>query len=93
MKIYNKAIKNYIEERKKYYTNLMRNEIKKEVKYYKEQIKILFETNLCNGMPCDKCPVRVAQKEQLIADCPKRQNQTNNVSYILNMEVSENEDL
>lgn len=93
MKIYKKAIKNYIEERKKYYTNLIRNEIKKEVKYYKELIKILLETNSCNGMPCDKCPVRVAQKDSLIADCPKRQNQNNDVSHILNMEVSENEDL
>lgn len=108
MKVYEKAIKDYIEKQKQDYTNIMQNNLKEiiedfykiikktiktDTEKYGRVIKRMLKTNSCNGMFCSECPVKIAVQNSLVSACPNYPDKTENIRDILNMEVPENEDL
>lgn len=84
MKIYEKAIKNYIEFSGKYYKELLRIARRK----YKRDVRKMLSKGGCCILGCGRCPVNLARKYYSIEKCYEINNE--DVRHILNLEVPDN---
>lgn len=87
MKIYEKAIENYIEFSRKRYKGLLRIARRD----YKRNIKRMMSKGGCLLEGCGKCPIHLARQYYPIDKCYKIDDE--NTRHILNMEVPDNVDV
>lgn len=87
MKIYEKAIENYIKFSREYYKKLLRIARRD----YKKNVKRMLAKGGCLLLSCEHCPVNLAREYYPIVECHKINDK--NTRNILNMEVPDNVDV